>query len=92
LLCVPALSRKAHSCTAGTAQPKASEIKTGKPVVLIVLTFYPESATVTDPEIFKTFLMRTPDLFRVLVLICSNIDQVFHKPDFSMYAGILERT
>jgi hypothetical protein len=78
-------------CTALTTQPKASEIETREPVVLIVPTFYPEPAPVAHPEIFKTFLMRTPDLFRVLVLICSNIDQVFHKPDFSMYAGILER-
>jgi len=78
--------------TAGTTHPKASEIKTREPVVLIALTFYPESAAVTDPEIFKTFLMRTPDLFHVLTLICSNIDQVFHKPGFSMYACILERT
>jgi hypothetical protein len=50
-------------------EPASSEVKPREPVILVVLTFYPETALFAYPEILEAFLMQTPYLFSILSLM-----------------------
>ena len=49
--------------------PLLSETEPREKIILVALAFDAEPAPVAYPEIFEAFLMRTPDLFCILVLM-----------------------